>query len=91
MSAKHFGRCSFCEDRVKPDVIEKNFFRRDKCQCPACEGIIYECRSPLCHDYAKGGDYYDDELCRWCVESSGGMIKTAAELIIAAIIAKKIL
>jgi len=87
MSAKHVGRCSFCEEKVKPVTKEKNFLRRDKCQCPECKEIIYTCRIPHCHDYAKGGDIYDDELCRWCLESSGGALKVGAGLIITSIIA----
>jgi len=90
MSSKHSGRCSFCEEKVRPEVIEKNFFRRDKCLCPSCKEIIYTCRSPLCHDYAKGGEYYDDELCRWCIEGGSELLKGGASIAITALVMKKL-
>jgi hypothetical protein len=89
MSGKHLGRCSFCEEKIKPVAVEKNFLRRDKCRCPECNEIIFECRNPFCHDYAKGGEYYDNELCRWCTENTGDAIKTGVGLIITGFIANK--
>ncbi|MEQ4712047.1 hypothetical protein ABN057_07070 [Providencia alcalifaciens] len=66
MECKNEGKCPFCNESITPLIIEKNVFRRDKCQCPNCNGIIYICRGLFCQDYAKGGEIYDDELCQPC-------------------------
>jgi hypothetical protein len=72
MSQKPMGLCPFCKEPVKADVVEENVVRRDKCACPSCGGTIYVCRSPGCDNYAKGGDYYDDEMCPSCTSGAGG-------------------
>lgn len=72
---KDEGLCPFCHQDVRPRVIEENYLRRDKCQCPECGGIVYVCRTPGCTNYAKGGDFWDDELCPSCTSS---LFNTAA-------------
>ena len=99
MTKKHIGKCPYCNEDVEPNVIEGNTMRRDKCQCPRteCGGILYVCRTPGCHNYAKGGDMYDDELCPECTSSllshSGDVVKTvlltAASIAVAAASEKK--
>ncbi len=78
MSAKHKGLCPFCAETVQPKVLEENIVRRDKCQCPDCKNIVYVCRSPGCQNYAKGGEYYDDELCPQCTSGISEIGKTTA-------------
>ncbi len=73
MSLKPAGLCPFCKENVRADVIEENTLRRDKCACPSCGGTVYVCRTPGCDDYAKGGDFYDDELCPACTSGAGGV------------------
>jgi hypothetical protein len=63
---KQAGKCPFCEKTVKAEIVEENMLRRDKCKCPECEETIYLCRSPGCHDYAKGTSVYDHEFCPEC-------------------------
>lgn len=93
MAKKHKGKCPFCNDEVTPTIIDGNTLRRDKCQCSndGCKGIIYVCRSPGCHNYAKGGDLYDDELCPDCTNSltshGGDIVKGAAILVVATAVA----
>ena len=67
---KSKGKCPFCEEDIRPLIIEENYLRRDKCQCPECEEIIYACRAPGCRNYAKGGVIWDDELCPSCAASA---------------------
>lgn len=69
MSSKHVGLCPFCNKEVRPRVVEENYLRRDKCKCPECSNIIYVCRTPGCTNYAKGGDFWDDELCPSCTST----------------------
>lgn len=94
MTKKHLGRCPFCDQEGIPTVIEENSFRRDKCQCSnaECKGTIYICRGPGCHNYAKGGDVYDDEFCPSCTSgftSTGkDMGALAGTLVVGALIAK---
>ncbi|MNC43716.1 hypothetical protein D3C75_925910 [compost metagenome] len=66
---KQKGKCPFCEETVAATVIEDNTVRRDKCQCPNCNEFIFLCRSPGCHDYAKGTQVYDHELCPSCTDT----------------------
>lgn len=68
-NAKPKGKCPFCLKLMVPKVLEENTLRRDKCQCSFCSKIVYICRMPSCNNYAKGGDYYDDELCPDCMGS----------------------
>lgn len=65
------GECPFCLEIMQPNILEVNVLRRDKCECPLCYEIVYICRMPSCNNYAKGGDYYDDELCLDCQRSFG--------------------
>ena len=78
MSGKSKGLCPFCNEQVVPYVIEENTIRRDKCQCPECSGILYVCRSPGCNNYAKGGDFWDDEFCPTCTGDVSGTVKSVA-------------
>lgn len=63
---KPVGECPFCRKMVRAYVIEENYLRRDKCNCPECHETVYVCRRPGCHNYAKGGTFWDDELCPSC-------------------------
>jgi len=80
MATKHEGICGHCRAVVNPAIIEENTIRRDKCQCPNCDGILYACRTPGCDDYAKGGKTYDEELCPGCTkslaENAGSLART---------------
>lgn len=83
--AKPAGLCPYCKKMVHANVIVENDLRRDQCQCPSCEELIYVCRSPGCHDFAKAGEYYDEELCPVCTKGAakiGVGIATAALFII---------
>jgi len=68
-STKQVGECPFCSKVVKAAIVESNAARRDKCQCPECGEPIYVCRVPGCHDYAKGTNFYDHELCPACTRT----------------------
>lgn len=50
-------------------MVKENTFRRDKCQCPKCSAFIYLCRTPGCHDFAKGTKDYDHEFFLECTVS----------------------
>lgn len=69
MPSKHKGICPFCKEEIVPYVIDENTFRRDVCACPECREKILVCRGLGCHNYAKGGESYDDELCPECTKS----------------------
>jgi hypothetical protein len=73
MPKKQKGVCPFCSKTVEPKVIEENTVRRDKLQCadPECGEYIYLCRSPGCHNFAKGTSVYDHELCPSCTDTVG--------------------
>lgn len=77
MTTKQKGKCPFCLKMVAPEIVEKNTIRRDRCKCPECGEEIYLCRSPGCHDFAKGTSVYDHELCPSCTETASN---TAAEV-----------
>lgn len=70
METKQIGKCPFCEKVIEAVVVETNVLRRDRCKCPECAQPIYVCRSPGCHDYAKGTETYDHELCPACTETA---------------------
>ena len=70
MLKKQKGKCPFCLKSIEPEIIEENTVRRDKCKCTECEELIYLCRSPGCHDFAKGTSVYDHELCPSCTETA---------------------
>ncbi|NDV13954.1 hypothetical protein [Crenobacter caeni] len=81
MTRKQKGKCPFCLESITPVLIEENTIRRDKCKCPKCDEEIYLCRSPGCHDFAKGTSVYDHELCPSCtdsVSSAAGEVGKAA-------------
>lgn len=91
MSTKSKGICPFCAEMVTPPVIEENSVRRDKCACPVCREDIYVCRSPGCNNYAKGGEYYDDELCPQCTSGIAEIGRgTVALAVFGALVAKVI-
>ena len=77
MNTKQKGKCPFCQKLVAPQIVEENTLRRDRCKCPECGEEIYLCRSPGCHDFAKGTSVYDHEFCPECTET---ISNTAAEL-----------
>lgn len=81
MSSKTKGICPFCKEEITPVVLEENTVRRDKCQCPECENNIYACRSGGCDNYAKGGKYYDQELCPECTRSALSTAKETAVIV----------
>ena len=64
-------------------VVEENYVRRDRCQCPRCAEMLYVCRMPGCSNYAKGGALWDDELCPSC---TAGITDTIAPVVITGII-----
>lgn len=68
MATKQKGLCPFCQKTVSPNIIEENTIRRDRCKCPECAEEIYLCRTPGCHDYAKGTEAYDHEFCPACTD-----------------------
>jgi hypothetical protein len=64
---KPAGKCPFCNELVRAEVIEStNSLRRDKCRCPRCGETLYVCRMPGCDNYARSGLVWDDELCPTC-------------------------
>ena len=92
MSTKQKGTCPFCRELINATVVEENTVRRDKCECPSCKETIYTCRSPGCHDYAKGTDVYDHELCPTCTTtvadaagSVGSLAGKAALVVVGAV------
>ncbi len=70
MSTKQKGICPFCNNNVAAEIIEENTIRRDKCRCPDCNETLYLCRTPGCHNYAKGTQVYDHELCPSCTATA---------------------
>ncbi|MFM2084332.1 MAG: Erwinia phage vB EhrS 59 [Pseudomonadota bacterium] len=79
---KQIGMCPFCLKQVAAVVIEENTLRRDKCKCPQCQAIIYTCRTPSCHDYAKGTEVYDHEFCDDCTVSLNTAGRTVASAVV---------
>lgn len=83
MIAKQKGKCPFCDKSVQALVEEENVIRRDRCKCPECGETIYLCRTPGCHDYAKGTKVYDHELCPSCTstvsETTSSVASTAGK------------
>ncbi|WP_353396809.1 hypothetical protein [Atlantibacter hermannii] len=86
MTSKHKGICPFCKNEIIPRVTQKNYVRRDKCECPECKKDIYVCRAPGCENYAKGGSLYDDELCPSCTSGVGGGVGSLGMLALGAAI-----
>jgi hypothetical protein len=85
VTTKQKGKCPFCGNTVQAEIVEENTIRRDKCQCPECKELLFVCRTPGCHDYAKGTETYDHELCPDCTSkvadaasSTGSLIGKAA-------------
>ena len=78
METKQAGKCPFCEKNVRAVVVEENKIRRDKCKCPECDEIVFICRTPSCHDYAKGTSVYDHELCPSCSDAAASAGKSVA-------------
>ncbi|WP_131604661.1 hypothetical protein [Pectobacterium carotovorum] len=77
MKLKSLGVCPFCKKNVRPVVVEANYARRDKCQCPECKESVYVCRGFGCEDYTKGGELYDDEFCPKCAQSISSGTKSS--------------
>lgn len=61
-----YGKCPFCKREVHATLIESNLLRRDVYKCPVCLKRILVCMAPGCNNFAKGGDYWDDNLCPDC-------------------------
>jgi Sel1 repeat len=83
--SKQKGRCPFCADAVSPEVVDKWWKYgpfRDKCVCPKCDNVIYTCRTPGCHHYAKGTTGYNHQFCGECIENYGEKIGQIATAII---------
>lgn len=78
---KPLGICPFCEEKVRAVVTESNDLRRDKCRCEKCQETVYVCRTPACHNYAKGGKIYDDEFCPSCIKNAPGAIVAVVSFI----------
>lgn len=78
-SVKQKGKCPFCGEVVAAIVIDGNLVRRDRCKCPECEEYIFLCRSPGCHDYAKGTQVYDHELCSTCTDTIADGLKVVGK------------
>ncbi len=76
--SKPKGKCPYCQEFMTPVVVEENAICRDKCKCSKCGEYIYICRTPGCHNYAKGGELWDDELCPECTSSVGRIAKDIA-------------
>lgn len=79
MANKHPGICPHCRETVSPLIIEENYVRRDKCECPKCKGVVYACRALGCDHYAKGGAAYDEELCPACTKGISDTAKPILE------------
>jgi len=60
------GYCSFCFEKTKHKLIEKNYLRRNQYFCLNCQKITYMCR--FCNDFTQSDSKWDDEL---CAEHSG--------------------
>ena len=68
---KQTGACPFCKAQIEAIVVESNTIRRDRCTCPSCKQPILVCRTPSCHDYAKGTETWDHEFCPDCTQKAG--------------------
>lgn len=79
---KHLGKCPWCGENVRAVVIEENYIRRDLCECPKCGEKILICRTPGCTNYAKGGDFWDDELCPDCTSGAGSIATGVATTVL---------
>jgi hypothetical protein len=77
LATKQKGMCPFCALAVEAVIVEVNTARRDKCRCPNCGETVFVCRTPACHDYAKGTASWDHELCPGCSADVG---RAAAEI-----------
>lgn len=86
MGEKTKGICPFCKEEVMPVVLEENTVRRDKCQCPECKKTIYSCRGAGCDNYAKGGNYYDQELCPECTRAAVATAKDVGVMVAAGVL-----
>jgi hypothetical protein len=82
MDTKQQGICPFCLKNVKPLIIEKNLIRRDQCECPECKEKIYLCRTPGCHDFAKGTSVYDHELCPSCTKTASNAVAVVGDALL---------
>jgi ribosomal protein S27AE len=91
MSTKQKGICPFCGNNVAAEIIEENTIRRDRCKCPECGETVFLCRTPGCHDFAKGTQVYDHELCPSCTstvaDAGSGVAATVGKVVGAVAIA----
>ena len=81
MSQKPLGTCSYCKEQVQAEIIESNNLRRDRCECTNCHSTVYVCRSPGCHNFALGGEFYDHELCFACTAATIGVASTVGVVV----------
>jgi len=61
MSDRIKGFCSYCFEETYHIEQQWNLLRRNMYSCESCKKVTYMCR--VCQNFAKGGDYWDDELC----------------------------
>ena len=61
MSDRIKGYCSHCLEKTYHRETQWNSLRRNAYVCEGCNKPTYQCR--LCGNFAKGGDFYDDEFC----------------------------
>jgi len=85
MVTKQKGKCPFCDKSIQALVVEENVIRRDACKCPECGETVYLCRTPGCHDYAKGTEVYDHELCPSCTGTASNIAATVGKAAIVVI------
>lgn len=91
MNVKQKGICPFCGKNVAAEIVEENTIRRDKCRCPECDETVFLCRTPGCHDFSKGTQVYDHELCPSCTstvaDAGSGVASTVSKVVGAVAIA----
>jgi len=61
MATRIKGFCSHCFKNSYHIEQQWNALRRNVYVCDACHKSTVQCR--FCQNFAKGGDFYDDELC----------------------------
>lgn len=61
MTKKIKGYCSYCGEHSIHRQEQANLVRRNIYTCDCCGRRTVQCR--LCDEFAKGGEFWDDELC----------------------------
>ena len=57
------GYCSHCFKNSYHIEQQWNALRRNVYMCESCNKSTLQCRVRVCQNFAKGGSFYDDELC----------------------------